>query len=165
MVRGAGKKKCRTNAGPRVSNKMVRPGSTPCENKKADHKKTQVEGARALPVSTMATLMQDLPRELHLAIMRYTPHPCAALMRDVYRTGRWRLMESRRRIAVGDLCSNQWRLEEDRHRASKHDDPVAALAADRYAALKWLTVYSDADTRSLWAYRCYRCPRCRRTGW
>ena len=160
---GLGKKMSDQYGTPGVK-KMVRPGSLPGENKKQTIRKPNRGGE--LSVSTMATLMQDLPRELHLAIMRYTPHPCAALMRDFYRTERWRLIESRRRIATGDLCANQWRVEEDRHRATKHNDPVAALAADRYAALKWLTVYSDADTRSLWTCRCSRCPRCwRRRGW
>ena len=37
----------------------------------------------------MATFFRDLPTELLMVIARFTPHPCAALMEECYRSDAW----------------------------------------------------------------------------
>ena len=44
----------------------------------------------------MAALLNDLPVELFMRIVRFTPHPCAAILREYTFADEWReLVESR----------------------------------------------------------------------
>ena len=131
---------------------MVRPGSLPGENKKAGHKKTQVEGEPSLS-PTMATFFRDLPTELLMNIARFTPHPCAALMEECYRSDKWFDILERRELWQWGIMQQRATLAWDRnHRdyVKRYRDPIEALAADRRNALQLIGVCEDIDDESLW---------------
>ena len=99
----------------------------------------------------MATLMQDLPRELHMSIMRCTPHPRAALVKEFYRSDAWEDMLERRNFARWEWSYHCDKLSYDRAKRKLSRDPIEALAADRRTALRILSVYADTDDESLWS--------------
>ena len=131
--------------------KMVRPGSLP-GGKKADHKKTQVEGEPSLSPAIMATFFRNRPTELLMDFARFTPHPCAALMEDFYRSDEWFDVLERRELFQWGIMEQRATLAWDRdHRGyvKRYRDPIEALAADRRNALQLLGVYEDVDDESL----------------
>ena len=78
----------------------------------------------------MATLMQDLPRELHMSIMRCTPHPCAALVKEFYRSDAWEDFLERRNFARWECPYHRGELSYDRAKRKLSRDAIEALAAD-----------------------------------
>ena len=121
--------------------------------KKADHKKTQVEGEPSLSPAITATFFRDLPTELLMNIARFTPHPCAALMEEFYRSDGWFDVLERRELRQWGIMEQRATLAWDRdHRdyVKRYRDPIEALAADRRNALQLIGVYEDIDDESLW---------------
>ena len=101
----------------------------------------------------MATFLRDLPTELFMNIVRFTPHPCAALMEECYRSDEWFDILERRELRQWGILEHRAVLAYDRdHRdyVERYRDPTEALAADRRNALQHLGVYEDTDDESLW---------------
>ena len=99
-------------------------------------------------------LLQELPTELHMSALRFTPHPCAALMHELYRSDAWEDLLERRHFARWGF-PGFGRRELSHARASRElrGDPVEALAEDRRTVLKLLSVYADTDDERLWSHK------------
>ena len=120
---------------------------------KAGHKKTQVEGEPSLSPAIMAVFLWDLPMEQFMKLARSTPHPCAALMEECYRSDEWFNILERRELFQWGMLERRANLAWDRdHRdyVKRYRDPIDALAADRRNALQLIGVYEDIDDESLW---------------
>ena len=50
-------------------------------------------------------LLRDLPGELFLQVARFTPHPCAVLMRRLYTSDAWFGLLQRRAMVLYDANS------------------------------------------------------------
>ena len=98
----------------------------------------------------MATLLRDLPTELVMIIVRFTPHPCAALMEECYRSDEWFDILERRELRQWGILEHRAVLTYDRGHIKRHRDPIEALAAGRRNALQHIGVYADTDDESLW---------------
>ena len=101
----------------------------------------------------MAMFLWDLPTEQFMNIVRSTPHPCAALMEECYRSDEWFDILGRRELRQWGILERRANLAWDRdHRdyVKRHRDPIEALAADRRNALQLIGVYEDIDDESLW---------------
>ena len=101
----------------------------------------------------MATFLRDLPREQFMNLARSTPHPCAALMEECYRSDEWFNILERRELFQWGMLERRANLAWDRdHRdyVKRYRDPIDALAADRRNALQLIGVYEDIDDESLW---------------
>ena len=130
--------------------------------KKPDHKKIQVEGEPSLSPAIMATFLRDLPTELLMVIARFTPHPCAALMEQFYRSDEWFDILERRELRQWGILEHRAALAWGRdHRGytKRYRDPIEALAADRRIALQLIGVHEDIDDENLWRRKRAR------TGW
>jgi hypothetical protein len=111
----------------------------------------------------MARFLRDLPTELLMIIARFTPHPCAALMEECYRSDEWFDILERRELRQWGILEQRANLAWDRdHRdyVKRYRDPIEALAADRRNALQLIGVSEDVDDESLW-----RCKRARTGCW
>ena len=122
----------------------------PPGEKKADHKETQVEGEPSLSPAIMATFLWDLPREQFMNLARSTPHPCAALMEECYRSDEWFDILERRELRQWAILEHRAVLTYTRDHVKRSRDPIEALAADRRLALQLIGVYEDTDDESLW---------------
>ena len=101
----------------------------------------------------MATFFRNRPTELLMDFARFTPHPCAALMEDFYRSDEWFDVPERRELFQWGIMEQRATLAWDRdHRdyVKQYRDPIEALAADRRNALQLIGVYEDVDDESLW---------------
>ena len=147
---GAGKKKCRTTTGPRVSKKWCDQGA-PWGKKESAHKKTQSRASPPCPQRSWRRSFGISP--LFTNIVRSTPHPCAALMEECYRSDEWFDILERRELRQWGILEHRAALAWDRdHRdyVKRYRDPIEALAADRRNALQLIGVYEDIDDESLW---------------
>ena len=97
----------------------------------------------------MATFLRDLPTELFMVIARFTPHPCAALMKECYRSDEWFDILERRELRQWAILEHRAVLAYDRGHMKRYRDPIEALAADRRNALQLIGVCEDVDDESL----------------
>ena len=51
----------------------------------------------------MTTLLTDLPVELFMRVVRFTPHPCAAILREYVYTDDWCELVERRNVFRWEL--------------------------------------------------------------
>ena len=85
-----------------------------------------------------------------MVIARFTPHPCAALMEECYRSDACYDIPERRELRQWGILEYRAVLAYDRDNMKRHRDPIEALAADRRLALQLIGVYGDTDDESLW---------------
>ena len=98
----------------------------------------------------MATFLRHLPTELLMVIARFTPHPCAALMEECYRSDAWCDILEHRELRQWGILQYHAEISYGRACVKRCRDPIEALAADRRNALQLLGVSEDVDDESLW---------------
>jgi hypothetical protein len=110
----------------------------------------------------MAALLSNLSREHHgTSRLCYTrPHPCAVIMRQYFAGDDWGERIQDWAFARYELEEREDELKRWRETRDPPSDAVEALALDRRAALRYLSVYRDVDMKSLW-YRSAFCACCR----
>ena len=85
----------------------------------------------------------DLHGEALMLIARFTPHPCAVLMNDLYKGDRWFDWLERRnnkRYQVPMLAAE---FAYDRDHRKRCSDPIDELAMERRESLKLMGIYED----------------------
>ena len=107
----------------------------------------------------MATFLRDLPTELLIIIARFTPHPCAALMEECYRSDAWYDILERREFRQWGILQYRGELSYGRACMKRYRDPIEALAVDRRDVLQLIGVCADTDDESLWSRKRARTDR------
>ena len=51
----------------------------------------------------MAALLRDLPTDLYMTTVRFTPHPCATILREFYASDDWFERIQRRAMVLYEL--------------------------------------------------------------
>ena len=85
----------------------------------------------------------DLPAEALMLIARFTPHPCALLMNDLYKGDCWFGWLERWEMKRSALCMHAAEFAYDRDNRKRCRDPIDELAMERRESLKSMGVYED----------------------
>ena len=85
-----------------------------------------------------------------MRVVRFTPHPCAAILREYTYADEWCELVERRNVFRWELNNYKDELAKVRSVRKVCRDPVDALAADRRTVLRYLSVHPDEEMKSLW---------------
>ena len=86
---------------------------------------------------------RDLPGEALTQIARFTPHPCAVIMNDLYTGDKWFEWLERWEIARFELGTHAAEFAYDRDHRKRCRDPIEELAMERRDSLKYMGIYED----------------------
>jgi hypothetical protein len=85
----------------------------------------------------------DLPAEALMLIARFTPHPCAVLMNDLYNGDRWFDWLERWEHQRFNLRMHAAEFAYDRDHRKRCRDPIEELAMERRGSLEYMGIYED----------------------
>ena len=78
-----------------------------------------------------------------MLITRFTPHPCAVLMNDLYNGDRWFEWLERWEYQRFNLRMHAAEFAYGRDNRKRCRDPIEELAMERRESLKYMGVYED----------------------